>query len=44
MKCNPDLDDYIEQDITVPPLQDNYFDFVPAFAINSTNYRVGLAI
>ena len=31
MKCNPDLDDYIEQDITVDPvlpLQDNYFDFV----------------
>lgn len=31
MKCNPDLDDYIEQDITVDPfipLADDYFDFV----------------
>lgn len=31
MKCNPLLDDFIEQDITVDPflpLADNYFDFV----------------
>jgi SAM-dependent methyltransferase len=31
MKCNPDLDDFIEQDISVDPflaLADNYFDFV----------------
>ena len=31
MLCNPDLDDFIEQDITVDPflpLADNYFDFV----------------
>ena len=31
MSCNPSLDDYIEQDISVDPflpLADNYFDFV----------------
>ena len=31
MRCNPDLDDWVEQDVTVDPylpLADGYFDFV----------------